>query len=81
MYRDVRAPRSACDVGRLLDPVVCFDLLLLLLDVVLRLSLSFVRRVRTGSFELSKGNGMMELCAKIGKFQFGLMVILFANMV
>lgn len=53
VYRDVGAPRSDCGVGRLLGPVVCFDFLLLLLDVVLRLSLSLVRRVRTGSFELS----------------------------
>ena len=65
MYNEGGAPRS-CGVDRLLDADECFDFLLLLLDVVLRLSLSLLRRVRTGSFELSKGNGMIELSLKLG---------------
>ena len=65
MYNEGFAPRS-CGVDRLLDPDVCLDFLLLLLEIVLRLSLSLVRRVRTGSFELSKGNGMIELGRKRG---------------
>ena len=68
MYNEGCEPRS-CGVDRLLDPDVCFDFLLLLLEAVLRPSLSLLRRVRTGSFELSKGNGMIELGPKRGTRQ------------
>ena len=77
MYSDRGAVRSVCGAERLLDPEVCFDLLLLL-DVVLRLSLSLDRRVRTGFSELSYGKGMVDTLPRISTSQTGPVVILFA---